>query len=169
MEEVYTPRVEVTADEAKRQGLPAATIVLDTGKQGLTGWKLSEKGEYFVLSGPPGGPLGLQVTRAVKAPQNEADWKRLIEARFKDREPEAGTLSEIKLNDEPQAAFTFTTDSGPGRSHHLMTLYLAPDSDACILVDYYEGGEKTSTPTPQAMLSDKAVAHIFKSLSVDFE
>ena len=169
MEEVYTPLVRITAQESKNQGLPAATIILDTGEQGLIGWKFAKQGEYLVLSGPPGAPLGLHITHVAQAPNNEADWKKLVEEQYRKRSPEPGSVGEIKLDDNPHAVFSFTSDKGPGRSHHLMTLFPIPKTKAGIVVDYFEAGDETPTPSPQAMFAKKDTAHVMKSLKIEFE
>lgn len=54
-------RLEITAAQAKQRGLTPRRIALDLGNHGLSASPLDEPGRYLHLSGPPGGPLGLEL------------------------------------------------------------------------------------------------------------
>ncbi len=169
MREIESPIVKITAAESASHDLPPAEITLNTGKLNMSGSKFSLKDEYFTLSGPPGGPLGLVVIRVAKAPKELADWKQLIAELYKDRFPEAGTVGKAELDGKPHPAFTCTTDKGFARSHHLLILIAVPKSDQGVLIDFYSGADKTKTPTPQEMAKQGDFLELSPSFSIRFE
>lgn len=169
MRKIESPTVKITAAESASHDLPPAVIALDTGKLRMWGSKFSLKDEYFTLSGPPGGPLGMIVKRVTKAPKDLAGWKALVEENFKDRFPEAGSMGTVEIDGEARPAFTCTTDKSMARSHHLLILFAVPKSDQGVLVDFYSGADETKTPTPQEMAKQGEFSELSPSLSIRFE
>jgi hypothetical protein len=169
MDEIQGPSVKITAAEASRHQLPPAEISLNTGETGMSGMKFSSKDEYFSLSGPPGGPLGLTVALVEKSPKELDGWKSLIEDRFKNRSPEVGSAGEVELDGKARPAFTCTTDGGPSRAHHLLVLMAVPKSDKGLLIDFYSGAGETKTPSPQEMAKQGEFSEISPSFSIRFE
>jgi hypothetical protein len=169
MDEIDSETVRITAKEAKEHGLPPAEITIILGESGLSGMKFPDKGEYLSLSGPPGGPLGLVVLHIESVPKNNSTWHELIEKRYPERSATMGRAGEIKIGDEKYSAYTFSTDSGPARAHHLLIVFAVPDSKEAILVDFYRAAGKSEIPTPQSLATDEKFSEILPSLSIRFE
>jgi hypothetical protein len=169
MDEINTQAVKITAAESKSHELPAAEIVLDLGETGMSGRKFREKGEYLTLSGPPGGPLGLTVSHIAKLPKSADDWHSLAKKLNTQESTEMGHVGTLKIAGAERAAFTYTTDDGSDRSHHLMIVFAVPDSKDGILVDFYRGTGTDKTPAPEVLAADDIFAEISPSLSIRFE
>ena len=169
MEEIYTPIVKISAAESARHHLPAAEISFNAGDTSMSGWKFPAESEYMVLSGPPGGPLGLSVTHVATAPADAAGWQALVAKRYADRTPEFGTDADVEVAGSMRPGYTFTTDKGFARSHHLMVLFKIAGSTEGIVLDYFEDAGETETPTPQDMAGEARFADIRQSFSVQLE
>jgi hypothetical protein len=166
MEEVHLPAVNITAAESARHGLPAADIQLNVEGVSMSGWKFPEQGEYLVLSGPPGGPMGMSISHVQETPSDASQWKALMDKRYPERSAVAGSTSTIEVAGEKRAAFVFTTDEGFARAHHLMIPMAIASSGDAVLVDLYYGADETPAPTPETMAAYGAFTQILNSLSI---
>jgi hypothetical protein len=169
MDEIKTRTVKITAAESKDHDLPAAEISLDLAKTGMSGKKFPKEGDYLSLSGPPGPPLGMKISLVEEMPESEDQWRDLVEKRYPKRAPDSGTIGEIEFADGVRPAFTCTIPHGPKKAHHLFVVLAIPESEKGILVDFYRGGGKTSTPSPVDMAKLGDFAELSPSFSIRFE
>ena len=161
--------VRITAAEARKHGLPGASITLEPGATGLSAATFPEDGMYLRMSGPPGGPLGLIVAHATQAAGDEAALKALAEKRFAGRSPAVGTFDRVELSGAVRHVLTCTTDSSAARAHHLLVHFARPDATDGILLDFWMPAGTSPAPAPQAMLEHPRYAALLKSVSVRFE
>lgn len=168
MDEINSKDVKIEASDAKKHSLPAAEITIDLGETGLSGMKFPNKGEYLSLSGPPGGPLGLTVFHTQELPTTDLEWRKLIEKRYGERATATGRVEAVEIAGKERGAFTFTSDSGPARAHHLLIAFAVPESKDAILVDFYSAGQG-ETPSPKILAATKKFSEISPSLSIRFE
>jgi len=90
--------VEVTAAEAKAQGLPPIGLRVDPGDAPLSLLKFPEPDKYLIASGPPGGPLLVIVWETDQRESNVAAVESAVRKNFAQtwQQPlvigEAGTL-----------------------------------------------------------------------------
>jgi hypothetical protein len=160
--------MKITADEAKRHGLPAATIELDPGTFPFLELRFPGPTTYLVLAGPPGGPLGLSL-EAYSGVALEADaLEKLVPVRFARWGCETGTSGKLVLGGKERAAVTCAVGRAPpARAHHLVTL--VPESPGRgVLVDAYVGGGLAQAPPPEAFLAMPDWGDLLRSIRVTF-
>ena len=159
--------VKVSAAESASHGLPPAEISVDLGQHAFSTKTFAAKDNYLSLSGPPGGPLGLQVEHIQNAPKDDAAWRKLAETRFAERKPiEMGSAAEVSIASGKNVAFTCTTGESLARAHHLLVTVPVPKTSDGILVDFKFAAAKTKTPTPQAVMSESKFGDLLRSLSI---
>jgi hypothetical protein len=160
--------VHISGAEAAAQQLPAASISLETAGTGMGARKFGSKDQYLMLSGPPGGPLGLVIERVSVPSADEGALAKLAEQRFKDRSFVKGTAGVVELAGDSRQALTCATDTSMAKSHHLLVLIPVPNSKDSLLVDFWRGAG-SDMPAPEAMLGEPKYGDLLKSLSVKFE
>jgi len=159
--------VRLSPAETAARGLPALELKLDTGNMGMSGSTFSGSDEYFGLSGPPGGPLGVRARVVRAAPADPAGWKAWGEKEFKDRLFVYGSFSDVQLNDKSHKAFTFMTGRENALAENLVIVFPVPSSKDAVIVHYDHRGS-AKPPTPQAMIAQPRVATMLRTLLVRF-
>ncbi|HLT35087.1 MAG TPA: hypothetical protein VK034_02355, partial [Enhygromyxa sp.] len=105
-EPVAGDRITVTAEQASAAGLPGLGFSLDTTGTGMSGTRLGD-GRYLHLSGPPGGPLSLELSPTTI----DAELAELIEA------PGAKLVEQqVELLGAPRRAVAWITGEGFART-----------------------------------------------------
>ena len=159
--------VFISADESEKHGLPRAEVSLNTEGLGMSGSKFSHKTEYFKISGPPGGPLGISLNLHSNYDLNESA-AAFADKLYPERKLEYGSFEEVSINDGVYKALTFTSGEGFSRAHHLAVIFPVPESDEVLLLDFYFDGRGTSdTPSPSTVLADR-YSKFLTSFSLNF-
>lgn len=160
--------VEITAAESTSNNLPPVAITIDPGNLGMSIFMFPEDDMYLMLSGPPGGPLGLSLEKVSDMTGDEAGLSALVKSRFEGRTPQTGTTGQVSLSGGEHPAITCTTDSSGARSHHLLVLFDVPDSSDGILLDFWLPAGDSDTPIPGAMFTQADFDAMLRSLTVRF-
>lgn len=169
MKELRSPQIKIAASDAASHKLPAATISFNTGETYMSGHTFPEKDLYLRLSGPPGGPLGMEILRVSSVPKNQEGWQQLAEKRYEGRSVESGQAAEVEITGDTRSAFTFTSDEEEARAHHVMVGFPVPQSNEGIVVDFWSAAGDSETPAPDAMLGEDAAGSFLRKLTIRFE
>ena len=109
-------RLEITAAQAKQHGLAPRRITLDLGASGLSPSILDEPGRYFHVSGPPGGPLGLELRE--QPARSERALIASIRAAHRIEEKDLSPVGTLQIQGKPWRAIAFVAGEGFSRSIH---------------------------------------------------
>jgi hypothetical protein len=127
--------VVIAAEEAKAKGLFELGVSLDAG--GLVATRFPGKDLYLVLSGPPAGPLGLEVRKGSLTKQSK---------------PLPGALhpagdAKIKVGRRRLRASAYTEGRGPARRHGCVVgLRPRRGKPALLLLRFWRVAGKTEHP-----------------------
>jgi hypothetical protein len=135
----------------------------------MSGHTFPEKDLYLRLSGPPGGPLGMEILRGSSVPKSEEDWQQLAEKRYEGRSVEMGQVADVEIAGDTHSAFTFTSDEEEARAHHVAVVFPVPQSKEGIVVDFWTAAGDSETPTPDTMLADDAAGSFLRTLTFRFQ
>lgn len=156
--------VEVTDSESSERFLVPATVRVDLTGTGMSAAKLPEGGVYLRCSGPPGGPLGLEVS-ACSVPH---DLEQGVQKAFEKRSYVAGQSGTFPLNGTECKAISFTSGKDHARAHHLRVLIKTSDRPTQdILLDFWRAaGKNDPAPAPAEFLKDPTYGSFLKSVSI---
>ncbi len=162
--------VQISSSEAAKNGLPPAAITVEPGKTGMTARAFPEKNRYLMLSGPPGGPLGMKIDAYSGTSADAAGLEKLLKARFGEDSPEKGSFGQVELGGAPRAAMSCASGTSQARAAHLVTLFpVAAGADRGVLVDFWVGSRQTGVPAPAAFLGMPTWGDVLRSLRIRFE
>ncbi len=162
--------IKISGLESASHQLPPVQIAINPGDHGFSVARFAGKDKYLSLSGPPGGPLNLQVERLQKVPVDDAGWRKLVEQRFAERKPiEMGSAAELEIAGGKNQAFTCSTGESLACAHHLLIVVPISKSHDGILVDFEYAAANSKTPAPLAVIKDSGFGDLLRSLSIRFE
>ena len=161
--------LEISVAEATDHQLPAVAISLDTADTGLAGAKFAEEGQFLRLSGPPGGPLGMEIELVKDVAATEEALGQFALQRFEGQTPDVGSSATVDIAGGSHLAVTCSAGSSMAKATHLLVLIPAPNSNASLLVDFWKGTRGADVRSPESMIADSQYSELLKSLSIRFE
>lgn len=147
--------VEISPVEAKAKGLFEVGVSIDISAGGLTPTKFPSKDLYLVVSGPPGGPLGLEIRKGslvkdcVREPLPSAVWHPKGDAK-------------IKVGKRRLKASAYTDGKSLAR-HHGCSVALRT-SRALLLLRFWSGAGETGHPGCAALAKQQPFRTILPSV-----
>lgn len=135
------------------------------------GWtKSGPTGDTLLqLSGPPGGPLGLSVTRTRALP-DEASFAAWIKAEFKrtmNRDVDPGTPTRVALGGAQGMAYSFTSGESLARTAYCIALYpVEQPSKGSIVVTADVGAGPKQPASCASVTADPSIAPVWTSLKI---
>ncbi len=161
----------ITADQAKRLGLPAIGFRASMKKGG---WTISgpTKTEYLIGSGPPGGPLTVEVRAYDEAASDLSTPEKLVKKaleRWSGLDPiEVGAKETVTLGGKQLDAWSFRT--GKSRATTNWCIVKAPDgagSKTGALFMFGTASNETTKPSCKQTLDHEPIAEIVSSLTFE--
>ena len=129
--------VEISPKEAKARGLFEVGVSIDITAGGLTPTKFPSENTYLLVSGPPGGPLGLDIRKGslkkdcIREPLPSAVWH-----------PEAS--AKIKVGKRRREADAYTEGKSLARRHGCHVALRT--RRALLLLRFWSGAGTTEHP-----------------------
>ncbi len=172
------PTVTVTAaapplqEKAPTDPAPAVkwNVTYDAGPH-PAGWsKSGPQGDLLLrLSGPPGGPLGFEVTRAPALP-DAAALAAWIKADFKktmNRDVDVGPPGKVALGGADVMAYSFTSGESLARTAYCVALYPVgnPAAGSVVVIADVSAGP-TQPASCAKVTADPSIAPVWTSLKV---
>lgn len=158
---VAAQRLEITAAQARQHGLAPRRIALDLGASGMSGSILNEPGRYFHLSGPPGGPLGLELREQAARPERELVAS--IRANHRIDEKDLSKVGTIEIQGKPWRVIAFVAGEGFSRSIHWVA-----DRDGLTLHAFVDWRDKPLPADAIARLTaTRPFDHLLRTLEIE--
>jgi hypothetical protein len=161
--------VEISSSDAAGHALPPASIAIDPGASGMVARTFPDKNRYLLLSGPPGGPLGVRVDAYSGTAATAEGLAQLAQQRYADDSLEKGAFADVQLAGGKRAAYSCATGTSQARAVHVLALFPAsPGADRGVLLDAWIGAQK-GVPGPAEVAGTGKLKDVLGSLKVRFE
>jgi hypothetical protein len=162
--------LKITSSEAAGHKLPRAAVELDPGATGMSAARFPADGKFVTLSGPPGGPLGLEIEAYKGVTADAAGLEKLVAKRFEGRSPVKGAFGEVSLSGGTCAAMSWATDSSMARAAHLVALFPSKaGASEGVLLDFWMEAGSDPVPAPAEFLKAATYGDVLRSVRVRFE
>ncbi|MCA9664548.1 MAG: hypothetical protein KC503_03140 [Myxococcales bacterium] len=152
--------------ETRKRSLPQTNIELDP-KGG--GWSVSRfvgKAVYLTLSGPPGGPLGLEIRAHSAKGADRAVLAQL--ARRHDKGAVLGKLVRVTFAGKKRAALPYVKGSQAAHSSGCVVLIRRAGRGRGIYADAYVSAGARTRPSCKAVLGNKRLAPTLATLKIGY-
>jgi hypothetical protein len=163
-------RPKVTAKQARAKGLPALGFTLTLRQGGWSASLLPEPGCYLRLSGPPGGPLLIEVWDYPNPKASGASLARWVQGHFGKpyhRPVQAASPTTFNLLGAPRQAVAVTTGTSLARTGWCAVLASSPlPNPREFVVLFAHGAGAGQSPTCAQIAAHPWIAQALPTLRV---
>ncbi len=154
-------KVEITAAEAKAHKLAEHRISVDITDSSLSDSKFGDADVYLTLSGPPGGPLGMQLLQNPKRYASDAEFR--VAVMTEQKVTAATKVVKLQFAGRTWRCVAFIRGESMARS---LNWYLVDDKGLAIHADH--GAQRTLTDADAAsILKGWPFDKVLRSLTID--
>jgi len=161
--------ISITVKETSAKKLPPIHLKMDVSGMGFVVNKFPGKDSYLRLSGPPGGPLGLEIKRCRPVQSGTRVLRTLVSKEIQSSSLNIGTVSKIPIGAQTYPAISHTSGIESARSHGCLALLgTKNDTKQSILLHFFtSAGSRSPTPSCASLMKLQPFERLFKSLQIE--